>query len=208
MEQFGSMRNNWEGIYERYIQYIKPHLKNMRSSTSFLITKLEQIHSSNVLNHILMDKTPSGYKKYNRFRHVHVYKDNKVIDDDINEDKCIVAIKSKTKDSNCVYCVIKRKGQKFNYGRIIIDDSIGYHLNNQWFAPIQFIHTRENDTKYTLTDLKKDIDDTLILIPSKIFEDQCKRYTIISKSWKYRLFSGKYELPNISLNCFNEIMDE
>ena len=49
IEQFGSMRLYWEGVNERYIQFIKPYLKNMRSSTSFLITKLSQIHKTNVL---------------------------------------------------------------------------------------------------------------------------------------------------------------
>ena len=36
IEQFGSVRLYWEGSCERYIQYVKPLMKNMRNTTSYL----------------------------------------------------------------------------------------------------------------------------------------------------------------------------
>ena len=74
IEQFGSMRLYWEGVNERYIQFIKPHLKNMRSSTTFLALKLDNIHKTNVLKHQLLDPL-CKIKKYDCFKDCKKYKD-------------------------------------------------------------------------------------------------------------------------------------
>ena len=56
IQQFGSMRLHWEGIHERFIQHVKPYLKNMRTSTTYLLLKLQEIHDNHVLKEVLMGK--------------------------------------------------------------------------------------------------------------------------------------------------------
>ena len=73
IHQFGSLRLHWEGIHERYIQNIKPYLKNMRTATSFLITKLDHIHKNNILKNQLIDDLYVK-KNYARFQDNKKYK--------------------------------------------------------------------------------------------------------------------------------------
>ena len=50
VHMFGKIHNHWEGSRERYIQYIKPFLKNMRSSDQYLKTELFNVQNTNLLN--------------------------------------------------------------------------------------------------------------------------------------------------------------
>ena len=52
IEKFGSVRLYWEGCCERHIQYVKPLMKNMRNSTSYLQIKFHQLQQYNMLEHM------------------------------------------------------------------------------------------------------------------------------------------------------------
>ena len=53
IDQFGSVRDYWEGTYERYIQYVKPFMKNVRNTESYLGVQLSNIHNSHLLNNLI-----------------------------------------------------------------------------------------------------------------------------------------------------------
>ena len=49
VKEYGSVYLHWEGVRERFIQHVKPALANMRTSVSYLVKKLNQIHQDNML---------------------------------------------------------------------------------------------------------------------------------------------------------------
>ena len=66
IHQFGPLRLHWEGIHERFIQCVKPMLKNMRSTTSYLNTKLQQIHNNCVIENVFRATIPGSKKNLTR----------------------------------------------------------------------------------------------------------------------------------------------
>ena len=52
IKQFGSLRWYWEGSRERHIQYVKPLMKNMRNTVSYLKHQFYKMQQSNNLEHI------------------------------------------------------------------------------------------------------------------------------------------------------------
>ena len=135
IEQFGSMRLYWEGVNERYIQYIKPHLKNMRSSTTFLILKLDNIHKTNVLKYQLLNPL-CNIKKYDRFKDCKKYKDLETVIDSIGKGNTLIGVIYKLNDTIQGVGVLVKDSIQDIIIKLRIDDESGYHLNHLWFTKI------------------------------------------------------------------------
>ena len=199
IDQFGSLRLHWEGIYERYIQHVKPHLKNMRNSTSFMVQKLQEIHSHNFMEYVIMNRLKDCKKKYNRFRHTHLYGSENEILRAINEKKCIIGFFINM-DSGVLYLGLKSNDKKNLVGTVTFEDGIGIHLNNCWFSPIKY-ETSSNCPKINFFEEDNQVNiDYAILIPFLHFEDKIVRYTFITRSWRVRNCYGDIILPTVSGN--------
>ena len=53
IEQFGDLRLYWEGSNERLIQLIKPFMKNIRKTSSFLSLQLNKLNSTTLLRNLI-----------------------------------------------------------------------------------------------------------------------------------------------------------
>ncbi len=56
IKEYGPLYLHWEGVREKFIQHVKPALTNMRTTVSYLVTKLEKIHHDQTLE-MLYDNT-------------------------------------------------------------------------------------------------------------------------------------------------------
>ena len=193
IEQFGSMRLHWEGVHERFIQNIKPYLKNMRSSTSFLLTKLDSIHRNNVLKNFLINDL-STKKKYSRFNDKKKYKSIQNVEQYIALGNTLLGIFYKLPDNDVGFGLLFDDTSNNCLIKLVFSDHLGYHLNRLWFTPISIGDTVSLSDDY----ISSCILDSVIIIPTKTFEDDIIRYTLIGKSWQVRHHDGTYSLPQIS----------
>ena len=207
IQQFGSIKMHWEGIHERFIQCVKPHLKNMRSTTSFLTNRLKKMHTNNVMENLISTKNKQAKRKtYKRFRDIKVYKCPSVISSYIQSGKSFIAIITND-NSICLkkhYIVVKTKTQYYLYVYKFID-SDGDHFLNQWFCPIELEPNPEHQFA-SIDEIQSIIEDYCILIPY-VHKDNVMRYTLITKSWKYRNYFGELVFPSVSYSelslCYN-----
>ena len=53
IKSFGSIRWYWDGSRERFIQFVKPFMSNMRNTSSYLKIQYNRVQQSNLLNDLL-----------------------------------------------------------------------------------------------------------------------------------------------------------
>ena len=193
IKQFGTMRLHWEGVHERFIQHIKPHLKNMRTTSSYLCKKLDDIHKGSILKHQMLNSWDTP-KQYQRFRNCKRYKSLDIVQTLISTGLSLVGVLLKVSDTDLCFGILLDKCNELNIIQLNILDEMGFHLNNLWFAPIEV----ENGLQVDKEDLSLCVYDHIVIIPMKTFDDDIVRYTIIGKSWHVRNSDGKYLLPTIS----------
>jgi len=101
--QFGPVYLHWDGVNERYIQHVKPFLKNMRTSTSFLLTKLQRLHRNCAMEHIHTSFNSMNTPSYERYNDVIIYNDISDVNNNIENGESIsgVVIEKKTA---CLLC--------------------------------------------------------------------------------------------------------
>ena len=85
IKQIGSVWLYWEGCCERHIQYVKPLMKNMRNSTSYLQIKFHQLQQYDILEHMIDVVQPiaSVAKTYQRYNDMKIYLDEDSISERI-----------------------------------------------------------------------------------------------------------------------------
>ena len=61
---YGPVYLNWEGVRERYIQHVKPILKNKRKSVSYLTTKLTHLLQQHALQKMSDDAVKNSNDRH------------------------------------------------------------------------------------------------------------------------------------------------
>ena len=84
IREFGSVRNYWEGSRERYIQLVKPFMKNNRDTDTYLHLQMKHVLSSTMLKNIMTEVSQSSNKKYSRYNNIRRYKNTQEVVDCIN----------------------------------------------------------------------------------------------------------------------------
>ena len=199
ISQFGTMRLHWEGIHERFIQHIKPHLKNMRTSSTYLEKKLDDIHKCNVLNNLLLNPSESK-KKYQRYQGTRHYLSRSLITETIEAGSMFIGIVYQHNEDENIYSVLIGNKNLFIISQIHFLDEDGYHQNNLWFAPIDVRMETTINVSVNLVDI-----DSIMFIPVKTFQDNKVRYTVIGKDWKVRSRNNEYLLPTVSVHRLREL---
>ena len=206
VKEYGPVYLHWEGVRERFIQHVKPALANMRTSVSYLVKKLNQIHQDNTLQ-LMYDN------HVNNLNQSHARYDDVVIYDNLNEvDVCITNHSPLSGVSlngrEYVFCVIVKVDVTFDLFKVIFDDSTGFHKCNQWYAPISIEKT--NFLSFvSLKELLEKISDYIMLIPfttSKPNDDD-KEFTIVSKNWMCRKYDNSLSTFEPSRNTLKIIID-
>ena len=199
IQQFGSLKLHWEGIHERFIQCVKPMLKNMRSSTSFLRIRMQNIHNDTIMNNILRkNNTIISRKKYIRFKDIHIYNHVRHIQAHIDSGKCLMAVLFDIDEENTYqFCVIVRHDSEIKCIPINFKDNEGLAFNNCWFTPIE-LNEEKSRAYLQMCSLIHDICDYSVLICYETHDESKKRFSVICKSWRTRNNHGLVELPSIT----------
>ena len=197
IDQFGSIHDYWEGTHERYIQYVKPFMKNVRNSESYLGIQLLNIHNSHVLNNIFEQFNDDIKPSYERHKNVIIYSSLESCQQSTKTGQVILGIIIEDSGSECVYFLC-RQNNCIGLHPVRFNDNFGYHKHGMWYTEItlQESHKQIESTK----DIDQYKHHFCIGIP-----DSCRNYsnkeftyTILSKNWTCRKQSGKFMLPNIS----------
>ena len=200
IHQFGPLRLHWEGIHEKFIQCVKPMLKNMRSTTSFLNTRLQQIHNNCVIENIFRADIPGSKRKnYMKFRNIHLYKSMEELSDNINVGKCIMAVSiSHYSTEEISIGGLVRDQEDFLYVPIQCIDSHGLFLNHIWFTPLR-LEVNATFRYSNIEHIMNVVVDFLLLYPAQEDHSNIYVYSTMSKSWKIRDQYGDMAIPSMNI---------
>ena len=73
MEQFGNMRNCWEGENQSHVKNVKREISTMKHNEKYLNTILTKILRTDILASFNKNNPFSKAKKYSRTSHVRIY---------------------------------------------------------------------------------------------------------------------------------------
>ena len=172
----------------------------MRTSTSFLLTKLDTIHRENVLKHQLI--TPLyDEKTYKRSKDIKIYKSAEIINDTISNGSTLLGVLYKVNDEVFGFGLFLEQNGCLKVMKLNIFDHMGYHLNHLWFAPIEMGELLSIEG----SNLSSIIFDYVMIVPLNVFDDDKIRYTFLGKSWQVRYCDGRFSLPTISSHCLEQL---
>jgi len=200
---YGPLYLYWEGVKERYIQYVKPILKNKRKSVSFLCTKLQQSLRQNALNILKEQHQNYEFKTYYRYSDIHIFASKTDLEEHIKNNDCIT-IMIKEDDNKIEYVAICKCNDTMEYYSVLFDDNVGYHKYNLWFSPVK-LHKLNIDEGELVRDIRSIYNHCAILI-SLDFDRESSNlnhgYTLLSSNWMTRTQNGSLELPTLSRELF------
>ena len=213
-QYFGTVRNFWEGERERYIQHIKPLLKDLRHSTSFLLTKLERLYQANAIDYVQdslfqNDDTLPLVPIHERNNDFIVYKNIDIVKQSIAKNEPISGIElwCKQRSKTKVFCVaVKTPHNTIHCHPIIFDRDNGYKRCGHSYKHINAIHERTQlvisfDNK---TDVARNALHYILLIPN-LEEDKQSDYTVVSSEWTYLKDDMTLGFCAIQYNLFTKI---
>lgn len=188
VDQFGPLYLHWDGVNERYIQHVKPFLKNMRTSVSYLTTKLQRLHRHSAMEHIYSSFENMNLPTYDRYNDVVIYNDISELNSNIENGESISGVIIEQKKP--VYCVVIHKHNMYQLHALQFNDDDGFHRCNQWYSPM-YIESHEIMSVVQLKDIVMKTFDYALIIPYGI--GLCQKvvhYTIITKNWMRRNFDN------------------
>ena len=182
IDQFGSIHDYWKGTYERYIQYVKPFMKNVRNTESYLGVQLSNIHNSHVLDNIFDQFDVDKMSSYERHRNVIIYSSLESCQVSTKTGPVLLGIIIEVNGREYVYCLC-RKDSGIGLYEVYFKDNYGYHRYGLWYTEIilQESHLQINSTK----DLDQHIFQFCIGIPDSNRNGNSEEffYTVLSKNW-------------------------
>ena len=203
IKMFGPVYLHWEGVKERYIQFVKPTLKNKRRSVTYLCTKFQQILQNNAIDIQNMRYQRSSAKPYHRHKDIVIFASKTNVDNKIrNHESLPVVIKL----SHLITCyVLYKQNDMYRRYNIQFDDDIGFHKCNLWFSGLK-INEYDTDQYANVDELyNNEIDEIGLLVCLK--QTNCNSqhmygYALISSDWCIRTQDNKMELPSLSKQLF------
>ena len=211
IEKFGSVWLYWEGCCERHIQYVKPLMKNMRNSTSYLQIKFHQLQQYNMLEHMtdVVKPISPAAKTYQRYNGMHIYHDEDSISEQIEGVEsflCSYEISSNTTAPLQLFCVIKNSNDIYYKVSIICDNTIGMYKCRQWYSSIKL---QSLDILNDLCAFDKSALDLFVnVVPvPMIYKDITERtvYTFFTNSWLCRTCQGQMCTPTIPSSLISNL---
>ena len=202
ISNFGSLRHYWEGSRERYIQIIKPFMRNMRQTDSFLSTKMVQIYTKNILNNFLeLHDTGPNHPKYDRYKSSYMYSSIEEFESHIKDGKVLYLVLIQNNSPDTVYMYTKIDIQKY-YVPISFDDDNGIHIWNQWYSSISI--ERHKQLNYNQLFQNNGVQVKYCLGIPQYQSNHTFSYNVINANWMSRDQRGKFTLPSLSTELFIE----
>jgi len=185
IEEYGPVYLHWEGVRERFIQHVKPSLTNMRTTASYLCTKIEKIHQDNTLEMLYENHTEMKSTTLSRFDNFETFDNCEEVQDRIKNNLSFSGVVVKL--ATTTYGVVIKEKKTYDFYEIIFKDDIGFHRCKLWYSQICL----RNTNLFTFANQEEVIEkamDYILFIPLySAVNDEHMEYTIISKNWKCRL---------------------
>ena len=195
--KFGHIRNYWEGTRERYIQLVKPFMKNNRNTASYLQTQLKNVLSHTILSQI-SDDLPSlqstHQKILSRYNSIRRYCSINDIIVSIQNQEPIQCILVKDQNGLEHICTVIGRTAPFTLYAIICDDYNGIHHCGLYYCPIG-INTNSLVMRCkSIEEVEHNI--IMCILCLCLFDKQC--YMMLTDDWLYRFDDGKFSLPSFT----------
>jgi len=202
IDQFGKIHNYWEGTCERYIQYVKPFLKSVRDSESYLKLQLSNLQNSHVLNNIVQGFEDNRKPTYERHKSVIIYQSLELCEQSMQASDILLGIIIPTNDNESICCLCRNNGAIGLY-RLLLEDDFGGYKYSLWYTTIS-IEQQPYTTIKSTQELDKYKHEFCLGIPEMTSSTESTAYTFISKNWTCRKQNGKFLLPTISKRILNK----
>ena len=206
IDRYGSMRELWEGYMESYIQNVKCELTTMRHNYTFMQTILKKMLRASCLEEINEDNPFSQNKRYGRLLNCKVYPANAFVGQCMFD--CDNAISGVIIDQHMYVCfnTAGRTNENITLHRIDFDHSIGMWRYNLWYSAPKISDQGDSRNLSCIdrVDLVDQASDYFVLAPllsladvdtnNFLFEHNRWAFTVICRSWRVMVSTGKLEL--------------
>ena len=202
IETFGKIRNYWEGSRERFIQLVKPYMKNNRETISFLQLQMKHVYTSTAINHLHEIYTDTNKPEYKRYTDIYRYTSTEIfINDHLRNHNALSLVILKGPNDVLNICCVINKTPPLNLHKIHCIDRQGTLHCGLWYTPL----TVENSIWYqydTVQELKKHIVYFTLAVSLKLRDTHL--YTILTDDWLYRFSNGTFALPSFAAAIRNQ----
>ena len=200
---FGPVYLHWEGVKERYIQFVKPMLKNKRRRVTYLCTKFQQILQNNAIDIHNERYQRTFAKRYHRHKDIIIFASKQIVEDKI---KCHESLPVIIKPSHPLKCyLLYKQNDMYRHYNIKFDDDAGFHKCNLWFSELKIneYDTEQYDNVDELYNNETDEIGLLVCLKQTHVNSQnVYGYALISSDWCIRTQDDKMELPSLSKQLF------
>ena len=191
---FGHIRNYWEGSRERYIQLVKPFMKNNRNTASYLQIQLKNVLSQTILSQVeanlsLQETPQTHYARYSRFRRYRSLNDVLIAIEDKEPIQCVII---NDDDGTELVCTVTGRTAPFALHAIICNDHEGFNHCGLYYCPIHMKTDSSIMVCETIEDLQKK---TICGVVCVCFVER-QSYMMFNDDWLYRFDDGKFSLPS------------
>ena len=191
---FGHIRNYWEGSRERYIQLVKPFMKNNRNTASYLQIQLKNVLSQTILSQVeanlsLQETSQTHYARYSRYRRYRSLNDVLIA---LEYKEPIQCVTIKDDDGTELVCTVTGRTAPFTLHAIICNDHEGFNHCGLYYCPIHMKTDSSIMVCETIEDLQKK---TICGVMCVCFVER-QSYMLFNDDWLYRYEDGKFSLPS------------
>ena len=203
IERYGHVRLYWEGNRERYIQMIKPLLKNMRTTLSFRLLKLDELHTSDGLRELMTKaELPGGWQTNSqRMRNYIVYKSRHELEESLINHMPISAVVHVDKiiQSEKTYCLCKTYSGHIGMFQVKWNE-FGYDNIGLWCASLTI--SQDADMIFG----NSEVNDNVIISPiSSAKANLPNYYCAITSNWQVH-GENRYGVPEAKGDSFENFL--
>ena len=196
VEEFGSLRDLWEGYMESYFQVVKGELTSFRHDDDFMVTILTKILRTSFLAHMNQGNPYSETKEQARTLDFNVYLGTCDVSAALNDDK---KFPSGVVVDDKLYLCFGRGGRSEDRSVSLVelqfDDTNGKWRYNLWYAPVCANAAQDAPTKMSREEVLGRASDFFVLLPEFVVGcDTPHVHTVLCKSWKLRDECGNFRL--------------
>jgi hypothetical protein len=140
IERFGSLRNLWEGEWEKIIKYIKVEMNTICDTETFIFGVLNNLLCMPCLDNFMKNNQYYEDTKLSKLRDFKLYKSREAFEEDFSTGKMLsgVIVKMPDGDENLYVCYEKNEKSLFVLEWVKLNDDRGCSRFNLYYAPILF----------------------------------------------------------------------
>ena len=201
------MRLHWEGLKEKFIQKVKPLLKNKRTRVSYLVNKLEKMHRNNnfevIVNNFISDKWVVNYDRISDFQR---FKST------LNTEACLHNFEALsgvvTKHQPNQIFIVHEINDEIQLFRLLFSDKDRFVKSNLWYYSVS-LKGKPNYIFNEYSSLLEEIYDFVIVVPYHPGNTLILNgYTVISKKWNIYTSEEGFGLYQPNINFLDNIISK